>query len=497
MARADLMDADLIEELQKAGLHSVKYGIESADQRLLDRCGKRLDLTKALHMVRLTKDAGIKVHLTFMFGLPGETWDTAKKTVDLACDLDPESVQFSLATPFPGSRFHKELEDAGCLETTGRYAYDGGTRAVVRTDSMSPSDLDACLKNARHTWREHVRKRSTAMRHASVDNRNRVSVVIPTFDHAELVGRCLECVAQQSIPPYDVVVVSDGGGHDAVKAQCARFSGVRCVVHRQNRGFAAAVNHGIQESSGDYILLINDDVEMDKSCLETLQAALDADPAIGFVTPRVLRHDDRGLLDSAGHALTRSGYTFNIGAGAQVVRALESQQHVMGAPGSAAMYRRSMLTEVGLFDEDFVWYLEDLDLSFRAQLWGHQCLYIPSAVATHRGQASTGAFYSGEKVFRTARNTVAVLFKDMPRQLLRKNVLRIVVFLVLQQLFHLFRTGQGIAYFRGLCSGLKHSRLWLLKRKRVLGGRRINDEAVERLLLESEAYLGVSRTRWH
>ncbi|MFA5146524.1 MAG: radical SAM protein [Candidatus Omnitrophota bacterium] len=111
MTRPDSMDRDILNELKGLGLCAVKYGFESADQDIVNKCGKKLDLLYAKDIIAYTKSLGIKVHLTFMFGLPGETRKTIKETIDLALGLDPHSAQFSIATPFPGTRYFTELYD--------------------------------------------------------------------------------------------------------------------------------------------------------------------------------------------------------------------------------------------------------------------------------------------------------------------------------------------------------------------------------------------------
>jgi len=148
MARADTMDAELLAALKGAGLQGLKYGVESASQEILNRCGKALDLKKVNEMVRLTKRLGIWVHLTFMFGLPGETRETMDNTIDLALSLDPDSLQFSIATPWPGTEFYKEVEKRGFLLSKDFSEYDGCKVAVVRTESLTKEDLEAGLKKA-------------------------------------------------------------------------------------------------------------------------------------------------------------------------------------------------------------------------------------------------------------------------------------------------------------------------------------------------------------
>jgi radical SAM superfamily enzyme YgiQ (UPF0313 family) len=162
MARADQMDREILEALKDAGLTALKYGVESGSQDLLARACKGLDLAKVAETVRITRELGISYHLTFMFGLPGETLETARQTIETALSLDPDSLQFSIATPFPGSRFHKELLERGHLLSTNYDDYDGYNNSVVRTDALSAEDLVRVRQEAEDAWREHRMARTAA-----------------------------------------------------------------------------------------------------------------------------------------------------------------------------------------------------------------------------------------------------------------------------------------------------------------------------------------------
>lgn len=159
MARADTMDREILEALKEAGLVALKYGVETASQELLRRVSKGLDLDTVRKTVAITRELGILYHLTFMFGLPGETEATARETIALALELDPDTVQFSVATPFPGSRFHSELLASGHLVSTNYDEYDGYHNAVVRTEALGPEELLALRQEAEQTWRRHCQER--------------------------------------------------------------------------------------------------------------------------------------------------------------------------------------------------------------------------------------------------------------------------------------------------------------------------------------------------
>ena len=161
MARADTMDADMLAALHDAGLCAVKYGVESGVQAILDRSGKRLSLADVEATVAETKRLGIQVHLTFTFGLPGETHDTIRQTIAYARRLDPDTAQFSIVTPFPGSPYFEQLERDGQLIERDWSRYDGSSRAVFRTPELSGADLEAAVCRAHEAWDRHVRGRVT------------------------------------------------------------------------------------------------------------------------------------------------------------------------------------------------------------------------------------------------------------------------------------------------------------------------------------------------
>lgn len=152
MARADLMDREVLVALQRAGLASLKYGVESASQRLLDNCGKKLRIERVKEAVKMTHELGIKMHLTFMFGLPGETMETARETIALALELAPDSVQFTITTPFPGSKFYYQMEQEGKILTKDFSKYDGFRSAVIRTDNLTPEQLMDIVREANEIW---------------------------------------------------------------------------------------------------------------------------------------------------------------------------------------------------------------------------------------------------------------------------------------------------------------------------------------------------------
>ena len=153
MARADTADREMIEAMAGAGLFAIKYGVESGVQGLVSAAGKSLDLDRVKETVHITKDLGVKVHLTFTLGLPGENKDTIGQTLEFASQVAPDSVQFSIATPYPGTTYYDMAKTGGMLVAKDWTDFDGADRATVRTEAMSPEELEAALSHARRTWR--------------------------------------------------------------------------------------------------------------------------------------------------------------------------------------------------------------------------------------------------------------------------------------------------------------------------------------------------------
>jgi len=159
MARPDLMDEEILDSMKEAGVWAIKYGLESSDQALVDQIGKDMDLEKAEKMIRYTKKLRIRTHLTFTFGLPGETKETIEKTIQRALELDPFSIQFSITTPFPGTKYFEILDKKDFIITKDFSSYDGHSKSVIKLENLTPGDLEISKIKAYRIWADHLRKK--------------------------------------------------------------------------------------------------------------------------------------------------------------------------------------------------------------------------------------------------------------------------------------------------------------------------------------------------
>jgi GT2 family glycosyltransferase len=253
-----------------------------------------------------------------------------------------------------------------------------------------------------------------------------LTVAIATYNGRELLSAALASLEAQRFRDFRVIVVDDASTDATVAWLRERCPEVRVIAHTVNKGVTAALNAGLRAADSEFVCLLNNDVELAPDCLGELVRALRDHPSAGSAAPKLLSFDDRGLLDGAGDAFYWAGTGWRRGHGERDVGQYDREQAIFGACAGAAVYRRSALDAVGLLDEDFFAFYEDLDWSLRAQLAGFSCRYVPSAVAYHRGSATVGKDGAGFMSYHTWRNGIWMVTKDYPLPLLLLYLPRIV-----------------------------------------------------------------------
>jgi GT2 family glycosyltransferase len=244
-----------------------------------------------------------------------------------------------------------------------------------------------------------------------------VAVVIPSWNTATHLGRCLDSLAAQDGVRIETLVV-DNGSTDA-SMQLIRERGVRHVALPVNVGFAKAVNVGVASTRAPLILVLNADCFLSRGCLQALVADLSADSRLGGVQPRILQDgagDDGARIYSAGQCLTRYGRAFERGWGEPDGARYESRAEVFGVSGAACLLRRELFTDLGGYDEDYFAFFEDVDLNARARLAGWGFAYVPEAIAIHVGHAAWRRQIRSQhfNVELTVRNRLATALKVLP-----------------------------------------------------------------------------------
>ncbi len=252
----------------------------------------------------------------------------------------------------------------------------------------------------------------------------RVSVVIVNWNRAELLRACLASLCLPQEAPFEAIVVDNGSTDGSIelldRLQATLPFPLRVIRNADNRGFCAANNQGIAAARGEFVALLNNDAEAGPGWLKALLQAF-TDPQVGMAASKVLVHEDPRMIDKVGHLIYLDGQNRGRGTGQFDHGQFDRVEEVLWPDGCACMYRKSMLDEIGGFDEDFFAYGDDAELGLRARIAGWGCLYMPTAVVRHH-RGSTLGKQNPRRLILIERNRVLLAAKLFPGTLLWRNV---------------------------------------------------------------------------
>jgi GT2 family glycosyltransferase len=215
-----------------------------------------------------------------------------------------------------------------------------------------------------------------------------IDVIVPNWNGMKVLPGCLKSLARQTLSGLRVTVVDNGSQDGSVEYIREEWPKVRIVALPRNLGFCRAVNEGIRRSSADLIALLNNDAEAEPGWLEALDKAAKEHPQAGSFASKVLMAGNRQQIESAGDFIKPDACGANRGRGEEDSGQYDHEEEIFSASAAAALYRQSLFERIGLFDEDFFAYFEDVDLGFRAQRFGWACVFVPRARVVHLGKAS-------------------------------------------------------------------------------------------------------------
>jgi GT2 family glycosyltransferase len=302
-----------------------------------------------------------------------------------------------------------------------------------------------------------------------------VSAIIPTWNRADLLRSILAGLRAQTRPADEIVVVDNGSTDDSAKI--AQAAGATLIRFPENRGFAVAVNEGLRQAKSDWLLILNNDVELQTTWLETLVSTAESVGA-SFAVGKLLRTGEVEHLDGSWDLLSRGAYAWRCGYGKPDGAVWSERRPIFFAPMTAALFHRRVFEQIGYLDERFESYYEDVDFGVRCALAGIQGVYEPAAVAGHSSKTTLGK--RGDRVyFLSARNQVLLLAKHYSAASLRRFGWPVLVGQVLSVLAAA-KQGHLLAALRGKWAAL---RLWSSFRPRYF------PEQVRAVLSESEAQI--------
>jgi len=246
-----------------------------------------------------------------------------------------------------------------------------------------------------------------------------ISVVITNYNGRRYLPDCLSSLAAQTYRDFETILVDNASTDGSVEFVEGDYPGIRIVRNRENLGFAGGTNAGIRAARGEYVLTLNTDAWMESDCLGHLVKAMESDDSVGMCATKMVFPD--GRIDSAGMCISRSGAAWGRGMYEQDCGQYDRLEEVFAPCAGAALYRRALFDEIGLFDEDFFMYVEDVDLAFRGQLAGWRCLYVPQ-VKVHHVHGGTAGVGTDLAVYYVNRNTLWYVVKNFPSRLLITSI---------------------------------------------------------------------------
>ncbi|MGA7416273.1 MAG: glycosyltransferase family 2 protein [Bryobacteraceae bacterium] len=250
-----------------------------------------------------------------------------------------------------------------------------------------------------------------------------VSIIIPSWNRVDLLESVLKSVGEQTYPYREVIVV-DNGSSDGSAAVATAFD-AKVLQLEENRGFAEAVNLGIQVATGEWLLILNNDVTLQSDYIERLveEATLNG---CDFATGKILMADAPGTLEGSFDLVSRGGYAWRCGYGRPDAPVWSQARRIRWAPMTASLFHRRVFDFLGLLDVTYRSYYEDVDFGLRCAKAGFWGRYVPSAVVYHVGSATLGK-RSARVYFWSARNQLVLLAKHYDAGSARRAAWPIVI----------------------------------------------------------------------
>lgn len=308
------------------------------------------------------------------------------------------------------------------------------------------------------------------------------SVIIPHLNGLHHLDDCLSALRRQTFDDFEIILVDNGSSDGSQAYLQGEFPEVKLLQLDRNQGFTGACNAGYAAAHGQFILLLNNDTEVDAAWLAAIVDAFGRHPNVGIVASKMMLFDRRDHFHTAGDFYRLDGRPGNRGVWQRDRGQYDREELVFSACGGAAGYRRRMLEEIGFLDKRFFFSCEDVDISWRAHLSGWDVLYVPSAIVYHKLKASSGT--GPISSYHDGRNTLYVIWKNYPTTLLRRHwraILRAQLKISAEAL-RAWRGRAARARLRGQIAGALGLPRMLPQRRKIQSSRRIDDESLTLLM---------------
>jgi hypothetical protein len=305
----------------------------------------------------------------------------------------------------------------------------------------------------------------------------KVSVIVINYNGGNLTNNCLGALEGQSFKDFEIILVDNGSTDNSLEG-IRNFSEKRHLTQPLkiisldvNLGFSGGNLAGLDKAEAEYIALLNNDTEPDRRWLGNLVKAMEANPEVGIVATKMIVYG-KDIIDSAGDGFSMNLKGFKRGEGENQEK-YDQEEYIFGACAGAALYRRTMLEEIGFFDEEFFLIHEDTDLNLRAQLAGWRVMYVPTAVVYHKVRSTIGHM-SDDAVYYTLRNSELVRLKNIPFIIFLRCLPEFLAAEIADFLYFAVKHGKFRQYVKAKIDVLRALKRTLNKRKYVMQHIKVN-----------------------
>ena len=276
------------------------------------------------------------------------------------------------------------------------------------------------------------------------------TIIIPNYNGIRYIENCLSSLEQEQAR---VIVVDNASTDGSYELIGEKFPEIEKVPLKNNTGFCKAVNIGIEMTDTEYVIFLNNDTEVVPGFVRELERVMDSDENIFSASAKMISMHERDIIDDAGDLYCALGWAFAIGKGRPVDN-YKKACLIFAACGGAAIYRKSVLDKIGGLDENHFAYLEDIDLGYRALVYGYRNVFAPRAQVYHAGSAVSGSRYNAFKTDLTAKNSIYIIYKNMPIFQIILNLPLLFIGFGIKALFFINK-GLGEVYIKGLLKGIR------------------------------------------
>lgn len=314
----------------------------------------------------------------------------------------------------------------------------------------------------------------------------KASVVIPNWNGKDLLKDCLQSLSKQSFKDLEIILVDNASTDSSLVWVTEKYPKVRVIKLGRNFGFARAINEGVKASNAEYVVFLNNDTAVEKNWLENLVKCADSHPEVISVNSKLLNFYERKRIDGVGILVNEVGQAKSIGW-QQIDRGqFEKEQYIFGVTGGASLFRRKDFIKLGMFDESYFMYSEEVDFAFRAQFLGFKSIYCPKAIVYHKHKASAKKLPQHIEYWQF-RNMTQTIIKDFPTSILLKNFRWLKIILVhLNTIFYQIKHGFFWPPIMTEIWLITHLPMILKERIKIQKTKKVNDEYIENFLVKKE-----------